>query len=82
MTAPYAYPSSAKPSFPSSSISSGPLGFALNAVDKVAGRKTREQLESGVAGKCLVRVLLIRSFIRVLSVLLTAGTKLFSKLTK
>lgn len=24
------------------------LGLALNAVDKVAGRRTREQLESGV----------------------------------
>ncbi|GLB36755.1 putative xylosidase arabinosidase [Lyophyllum shimeji] len=43
---PYATPSSSGPTFPTASTSTGLLGTALNAVDKVAGKKTRAQLES------------------------------------
>ncbi|KAJ7596528.1 hypothetical protein C8J56DRAFT_917665 [Mycena floridula] len=47
----YAGPPNSYPynnNIPSSSSSAGPLGFAFTAVDKVAGRKTRDQLETGV----------------------------------
>lgn len=54
---PYSGPSPSAPNFPTAStssasgtpgVSSGALGFALSAVDKVAGQDTRKQIEKSV----------------------------------
>lgn len=51
-TVPYEYPGNQRPSFSgastSSSATSGRIGLALSAVDKMAGKKRRERLESNM----------------------------------
>lgn len=58
------------------------LGFALSAVDKVAGRRTRDQLENQVGNlaHCKSRDLLYM-FLTVL-INISAGSKLLNKFTK
>ncbi|KAG6889033.1 hypothetical protein C0992_006601 [Termitomyces sp. T32_za158] len=62
----------------SSTASPGLLGSALSAVDRVAGKKTREQLESVAQSAFSSLVPFLITNIRVL----TAGTKLLQKFTK
>jgi hypothetical protein len=80
--APYAQPG---PSYPSTSSSgSGAFDFALSAVDKVAGRKARDQLETGVGSvvHCECFRPITDRLITSLDAHVTAGSKLFNKLTK
>lgn len=80
--APYAQPG---PSYPSTTSSgSSAFDFALSAVDKVAGRKARDQLETGMGSvvQCECFRPITDRLITSLDAHVTAGSKLFNKLTK
>ncbi|KAG5644137.1 hypothetical protein DXG03_009084 [Asterophora parasitica] len=64
-----------------SSSSSGMLGSALSAVDKMAGRKAKDQLESIAQSEVTVQSLSVQ-FTDTIYSNVAAGTKLFNKFTK
>jgi hypothetical protein len=76
------------PGFPmTSGAGSSAYGLALSAVDKVAGRKTREQLENQVGSLAQSKLLFFYFCPVFLGPYLTlnialAGSKLFNKFTK